>query len=257
MAEVTPASLFQEMKAVAGAAALAEMVVLLQPQEVRGALEEEVLVEMVGMLPFRPATYSVAEAAAVEGSDPKQLWEHPRIWAMGAPIKRPERMETGMVSQTLGVMAAAAIVEESTPEAVVVELRLRREEAVVEVPDRLELNRKALMHQEGALSLPEAMEEMGEEAAAAELSLRLLPMTLMDKQELVVMVAAVAVVPAQALQMPPILSKGDQEALAVAVAAAESTNLVRRQQEAVILLAVAEARVVDLLMERMPPVDLI
>jgi hypothetical protein len=166
-------------------------------------------------------------------------------------------METGMVSQTLGVMAAAAIVEESTPEAVVVELRLRREEAVVEVPDRLELNRKALMHQEGALSLPEAMEEMGEEAAAAELSLRLLPMTLMDKQELVVMVAAVAVVPAQALQMPPILSKGDQEALAVAVAAAESTNLVRRQQEAVILLAVAEARVVDLLMERMPPVDLI
>jgi hypothetical protein len=58
------------MRAAVVVAALAEMVVLLQPLEVLGALEEEVLVEMVGMSLFRLMTYSVAEAVEVEAWDP-------------------------------------------------------------------------------------------------------------------------------------------------------------------------------------------
>jgi hypothetical protein len=71
-----------------------------------------------------------------------------------------------------------------------------------------------------------AMEEMVAAAAAAQLSSRTLPMEWTDKQEAAGMAVVAEAAQALALMIRPIQSKGDQEGLAAAVAAAVAINLV-------------------------------
>ena len=74
-------------------AALAGMAVLLRPLEARGALVEEVLVEMVEMSLFRLTAWLAVEGAEAEALEPAPPLARLRIWEMAAPIRARARME--------------------------------------------------------------------------------------------------------------------------------------------------------------------
>jgi hypothetical protein len=169
MEEVIQASFLQAMRAAVAVAALAEMEVLLRPTEAPVVLGEEVLVEMGELSPFRLMTHSAVVVAEVEAWDPAP--PQARIWGMEVRTRTSAPLEMEMVSQLPPALEEAVILEEAMrEEAEEGALYQLLEAAVAEARGWMECSLKALQHQELALYLPEAMEEMVVEAVGAESS---------------------------------------------------------------------------------------